>query len=425
MQEATPPPTKPGATARRTFVAILAIALVVRLIAATTVDQIDGPDAQRYHLGAIEMLAGVGFRSTEAGPLYSAFLAVVYWLFGIGNVAAVQVAQAILGTASVALMAGIGHRLFDVRSGLTAAGFAALYPPFIKWLPMEGSALYATENLFLFFLLLWIWLFVRRDPRRKRDAVLAGVALGLAALTRPTPLLIPVALAMWGVACRPRAASKWCRDAALLAVGMAAVVLPWTLRNYQVYERIVPIAPTSGMPAFGGNNPYSGGNWLDASGLPELRWMIAIEDPIERDATYRKAVVAHWSHQTPAELQHLLGKKMWIFWTDFGSRWNFAYALMLPLALLGLWRARGDPRAQILHVWVLYTMLSCAVIYGNERMRLPIEPFLIIAAAGETVRRLQRMRQPRTAVMLCAAWIGAHLLLWLVWGTVRGALHVV
>lgn len=91
---------------RVALVSILAVALIARLIAAWTVDEISGPDALRYHQGAVDLLAGQGFRSTAAGPLYSAFLAAIYHLFGMGNVAAVQVAQALLGTASVALIGG-------------------------------------------------------------------------------------------------------------------------------------------------------------------------------------------------------------------------------------------------------------------------------------------------------------------------------
>lgn len=253
---------------------------------------------------------------------------------------------------------------------------------------------------------------------------MAGVALGLAALTRPTPLLVPVAVVVWGVAFGRHEAARWCRDGALLALGMAVVVLPWTARNYHEYGELVLVAPTGGHPAFGGNNPYSAGNWVDASQTPELRWLSEIDDPLEQDAAYRSAVVAFWSQRTPPELLHLALKKSWIFWTDFGSRWNFFYALMLPLAGLGLWRLRGHARCQFLHLWIVYTALSCVVIYGNERMRLPIEPFLIVLAAAETVARLRNVRKRRTAVLLCAAWIAVHLLLWFVWGSLKGALHV-
>ena len=76
--------------------------------------------------------------------------------------------------------------------------------------------------------------------------LLAGVLLGLAALTRAVFILFPLALVVFtpfALGWRP----GWKHALALLAV-YAAVVLSWTVYNYARYQRI--IIAGSGLPSF-------------------------------------------------------------------------------------------------------------------------------------------------------------------------------
>jgi hypothetical protein len=71
--------------------------------------------------------------------------------------------------------------------------------------------------------------------------LLTGIAGGLAALTRPAHLLFLILAGSWLL---------WKRGlslAVVVAIGAAAVIGPWTLRNYRAYGRLVLIASEGGI----------------------------------------------------------------------------------------------------------------------------------------------------------------------------------
>jgi hypothetical protein len=82
---------------------------------------------------------------------------------------------------------------------------------------------------------------LEREPRRGRDLLLAGAAWGVATLVRPMTLLLPPFVwALFWV----RTARAWrpaTRMAAVLVLGMAITIAPWTARNFAVGGRFVPV----------------------------------------------------------------------------------------------------------------------------------------------------------------------------------------
>ena len=143
---------------------IMAIALVVRLVAAFRVERITGPDAGRYHGAALSLLEGHGFPATDSGPLYPGFIAAVYRFFGVHNGRSVQCAQAVGWSAAIGLIGAIGRQLFGSTVGLLSAAYAACYPPFIAYQGYAGSIYYATEGLFIWCLLLMVWRLIQGVP---------------------------------------------------------------------------------------------------------------------------------------------------------------------------------------------------------------------------------------------------------------------
>lgn len=394
---------------------IMLVALGVRVLAALTVPEIIGPDAGRYHGAALDLLAGRGFRVPDSGPLYPAFLAAIYQLFGVGNVLAVQLVQCVCWAAAIGLIGLIGRRLFDPMTGWFAAAFAAVYPPFIKYRVFGGSTYYATENLFVWLLLVMVWWLIVEE--RPRELFFAGIALGLATLTRSSTLFLPALIAAWLFFQRPVNLRRWAMHALIVFAAMWLVVGPWTLRNARVYRAFVPVALVTGLPLFTGNNVYARGDSIDASHWPEYAPLgfSAIEDPVERDRAYVHTVFQFWRGLTLAQHVKLIAKKFIMFWTDFGSAYNWVYGLMVPWALVGAWVTRRDRRAWVLSGMVGYTLAMCLVAFSIERMRLPVEPYLILLAAAGVLWFVRRV-QDRTAVALTlGAWVALHAGLAWVW----------
>lgn len=203
-------------------------------------------DAKAYDRIALNIISGNGFREQgsdvpilfdrsiqRAGPAYEYFLAGLYWMFG-HHLEAVWIAQALLHALSAGLLWCIAKRLFEDwgdQIGAIAAAIFGLHPDLI-----EISAMLMTETLYLFFIALTIYLFVRvyERPHAHHYAILLGGTLALGVLSRPTVLLFLPVIAAYYLARRAFIPLLLC------IVIFAALLSPWSFRNYRVYSQWIP-----------------------------------------------------------------------------------------------------------------------------------------------------------------------------------------
>ncbi len=177
----------------------------------------------------------------------------------------IKLAQTVLSTLNVLLGFGIARRLFgNPWAGLLFAAFLALWFPFVE----QPSVLFS-ELLYSTLFLTHFWLLLRFDVSgRLATLALSGLALGAAALTRSPALYSIAFVVLWLVVRRwtvdpstslragggrqanddtaqPRRHGRsWAallRQSAVVIVCCLAVVLPWTARNYIVYQRFIPV----------------------------------------------------------------------------------------------------------------------------------------------------------------------------------------
>lgn len=222
-------------------------------------------DARAYDTIAQNIVAANGYREdlqtdlahdfaiARVGPLYEYFLAGLYEVFG-HRYGPVWLAQALLHALSAWLIYLTTLLIFPGQDrkkkiALWAAAIFAFYPDLI-----EISAMLLTETLYLFFVCLLLYLFF--SFRLKNNFWLAsflGLAAGLATLARPPVLfLVPVALFYFWQ-------KKLWRPAMLFLLVMFLVLVPWTVRNYQVYGEIMPFGAA-------GNYNFWIGNWHGSDG---------------------------------------------------------------------------------------------------------------------------------------------------------------
>jgi hypothetical protein len=162
----------------------------------------------------------------------------------------IQLAQTAIAALTIMLGYAVGRRLFaSQRAGLLFAFFLSAWYSFV-----EQPTVLFSELLYLFLFLLHVWLLLRFDASgRRRDLALSGLALGAATLTRSPALYSLAFVVLWLVVRRSRAKGQedtagrygsWFSvlgSAALVVACCLAVVLPWTARNYAVYQRFIPV----------------------------------------------------------------------------------------------------------------------------------------------------------------------------------------
>ncbi|OGO49344.1 MAG: hypothetical protein A2148_00075 [Chloroflexi bacterium RBG_16_68_14] len=175
-------------------------------------------------------------------PGYSVALAGLFRLPG-DDVAA---ARALNVAASLALLVGVyylGSRLWDRRAGLLAAGIMALFPSHIFF-----SSLLLTESLFAalavgLLCLALAWTMEAEVPPWKLVGL--GLAAGALAMVRPEGVVFAAVVVLAWLAVHPGKPGRVAAHTGLLIVGMAVLVIPWSVRN--TIQLGAPVFGTTGL----------------------------------------------------------------------------------------------------------------------------------------------------------------------------------
>lgn len=422
-----------GARARRlgvaravTAVALLALLVRVVVVLATPhfVPQTDAADYDREAVSLVEhgvfpnsLLAPSGGPTAFRPPTFPILLAGVYEISGTGSQSARwragRLAEAVLGALTAALVCLIALRLFGTASALVAGAIAAVYPPLV----LIGSSL-MSESLFIPLLLAAVLsaLVGRESPHTYRWALLAGLLVGLAALTRSVGIAIalPVVLLLWNR--RPR----WSWPSAAPPLAMLATVLvtlvPWTIRNLVVMHSFVPVSTENGFALAGTYNAVARARRdYPALWAPPVIQLAAVAKAhpryneaqvsssltsvglhfIEAHPGYL-AVVAFWSAirmldlQGPGLERYASTFEAYPPWLATVSVYAFWFVAALALAGAATRMARRPPLALWLAPGVLFVVTI--LFSGGTRYRAPEDPFVVMLAALGLLATWRRLR---------------------------------
>jgi hypothetical protein len=265
-----------------------------------------------------------------------------------------------------------------------------------------------------------------REPRAGR-ALGAGLLWGVASLTRPTSMMLPLLVAAWAfvplgllVPGRERG-----RQIGLLFAGVLLVMAPWSVRNSIVSGAFVPVKTGGGRTFLDANNPVTWGDPTTRGSAGSVYDMEPYASQLRGRSEVAVDSIANaeaWRflHAHRDEWPAMAAAKLGRFWrltreaggtgtwqaagspTDRLLRavdplllWSLA---VMPFAVWGLVRALAGPRRWYLALGplvILYFTLLTVLYWGSLRLRVPVEPLIaILAAAGfEDVRaRLRRRR---------------------------------
>jgi len=341
------------------------------------------------------------------------------------------------GTLTCGLVWLFAREYFSRAVALTAGLIAALYWPFVYF---EGEVL--IEPVYVTLVVLSLWRLARAvaQPSVARLAV-AGVCVGLAALARPTILvLLPAIPFVFAARADARAKSKgpaWLTPSLVVVAACVLVLIPSTIRNYAIGKAIVPVAWSGGLNFYIGNNPESDGRSAMIPGATSP-WMGGDEEALaiasqqagdsltaaQASRFYRARALDYLASQ-PADAAKLFAKKLYMFW-EGPERSNEKYIyffwdkfglgrvpmpgfwLISPLALAGmirLWRRRRE--LALPYLFVLAYMLGVVAFFVVARYRLPVVPVLIVFAAWTAVDIVGAWRTRRNAAALTLALVAA------------------
>lgn len=384
-----------AATTRLLFPVFL-LALLIRLLWAILAESYDPflirdpllGDAASYHRIAINLLAGNGFAyapdkpSSFWPPLYPFSLAAVLALFG-QNLLAARLIQAVWGAIPPVVFSWIALKSLGKTQAYLVGFGLALYPYLIyfgAWLIAEALFMMIYSLVFL-----GAWLFAHR--LQVRWLVLTAFFLGLSILAKPSTLFMAPFLALW-VAFSPVALPLKSRlgHVFILTLVTIAVVLPWSIRNYLVFNHFVLVSSNGGYTFLGANNPNAWGGHNEF--YPPL--IPGLTDAEMEDVFFSEAW--QWIGSHPGDFARLAVIKVHRLFSplsvasqpqDFlipgATLVYFFYRLFLLIALLGIimglkhWRAIG-----YLYAPVIGVLLSTILYYGDARYTIPMAPSLVM-----------------------------------------------
>ncbi len=194
--------------------------------------------------------------SPGAPLLYAA----AFYATGGAREGTARIVELLLGMATIVLVYLLGRRIAGAPAGLLAAFGVAVYPPFIHTV----GALYS-EPLAMATLPAGILAFFWASERGAASGywvwLVPGLLFGITAMARPEYLAVGAFFALLALLWAWRAGG-WrpgVAATAVLIVGMAVPIVPWTVRNIVVLDRAVTIST-------GGGKALYVGTYLPADG---------------------------------------------------------------------------------------------------------------------------------------------------------------
>jgi 4-amino-4-deoxy-L-arabinose transferase-like glycosyltransferase len=429
----------PSSRQNRSLWALLALTLLLRggvLLLAPRAFEAD-PDGYRLIARNILEQGTFGYDghlSAYRPPLYPVMLAPLMAL-GSYEPLGIGLLHVLLGVATVAIVVHVG-RLWGLGRYALLAGALVAIDPLLLW----QSTLVMTETPAAFFTVLGLWALTAAAQRPSAGrAILAGGALGVAALCRPTylPWMASGALVL------PWFAEGWTARLRILVVygvAGAAAIAPWVVRNQIQYGK--PIASTThgGYTLLLGNNPWfydylRRGAWGTLWDGRELdRWwnpQASQATPAEELQSDQRAYqIAHETiRQQPSMFAYACLVRVGRFWSPLphrtdveessAKRWaryaiGAGYVVEFALALIGLAavlrgrlrschpeRSEGSPRQSANEI------LRCA---QDDKARSA--PHDLAGAYAGRSRRFSWLSTWGWGLLLAAIFTAAHMLYW-------------
>ncbi|MCA9935689.1 MAG: glycosyltransferase family 39 protein [Ardenticatenaceae bacterium] len=415
-----------GANPRRTLMMILLVSVLLRVAVALYMGNQVVPlpgvsDQESYHNLALRLLGGHGFSFgenwwpvTQADAptahwsfLYTLYVTAVYAIFGPVPVVARLIQAVAVGLLMPWLVFRLAQKLFAQQGepgtviGLVAAGVTAVYIYFFYYAgALMTESFYITAILWVFDIALSLKRGEKRDWSRW---ILLGVALGVTVLLRQLFLLFIPFLLLW---------LWWATRPNLLKLALPLVItvlfiLPWTYRNYRVFDQFVLLNTNSGYAFYWGNHPIYGTHFIPIL-PPEMGSYIDLlpKDLLRQnmsEAALDSALLGRALENIQADPLRYIQLSIsrippyFAFWpeADSGMVSNLSrlgsFALFLPFMLAGLvmtlryrygsWQTwLASPFTLIYLFVVIYTGIH-VLTWTLVRYRLPIDAFLVIFAA--------------------------------------------
>lgn len=337
--------------------------------------------------------------SAWTAPIYPYILAGVFKLFGIYTHASAWVIltfNSIFSALTCWTLYRISDRIYGPWVARATAWTWAVFPYVIYW-PVR---VVWEVSLTTFLLSLALWLAIRMaDGARRRDWILFGLLWGSIALTNTAVIiLLPFFLGwmIWTGISKTPARSGFLRalTGPLLCIAVLVLcVVPWTIRNYQVFGRFIFIRDNLPLELHEANNEQSSGLWTrtehpgnDPASMRRFQELGEIRFMDEKKRELTDFIRAH-----PGRFVWFTLERVWYFWAAppqativagydlwVARHVEFLTAALFAFAGLILMFVRKNSHAWLLAPFLLVYPLPYYLVNPFPKYKHPIEPVMLM-----------------------------------------------
>jgi len=372
-------------------------------------------DQKLYHLYALEITKN-GFlnSSIEGRPvLLPAALSVIYKLTNPEiNLISARLFCVLISGISIILLFFNGLLFFGnkVYSSLVSL-FFSIYPPSIFY-----SVNLLTENLSILLILICSLLLIQilRNQKNIIYICLLGFFLGLLTLSRSAYVLLPffIILSIYiGKYFYSKSLHISKAKSILIIFFYILTLMPWTIRNYIIYDAFVPTTTRTGYMAYLSNHDLNeeivlnGGyikndNFLstidnirnenDSVVTSKILFAKSLDEIFNNKTNFVEAVInrgINYLNFRPNPYKESYTKNdliMFLFWIP-----------ILTLFLLNLLKKKKDYEIIFL-ILILYTFLVHLPFWGISRFRFPTDPYFILLAFNTIMQYFPNIRNDKS-----------------------------
>ena len=314
-------------------------------------------------------------------------MSTIYFFGGINHFT-VKLIQIVLDSVVSLIVFIIAKRMTSFKVAYLSSVGYALYPFSIYF-----SIKILSEPLYIFLLSCSaLFLIIGDKIKSYKQYFISGFFLGLATLTRPVSMLLPLFLS-------PYFLFKYKTRSLIVFIifvfGFIIVISPWTIRNYKVFHRIIPVS-------LGGSTSFHQGSKLEFltsivernelvnENLYEMGLDKKGKEAIELDRILKKAAIINYKQlfiQNPLNFIKLFAIKFSRFWyaTTSGNHQKITLTIQLCYLLPAIWGLLYGLKDQssksitlFLTLIIVYTSSLHTVMFPLMRYSVPIMPYIII-----------------------------------------------
>ena len=316
-------------------------------------------------------------------PLYAWYLYMVYKILGPSVIAA-KLLQSLIDASVCFFLFSLGKRVFnDTKTAILASALYAVYPLAV----VMCSTLYyqIPMNVSLCLLILCFM-----AATKMTAGIWTGTALGITTLAKPVTLpliaIMPIVKFLESFTDRKDCHStlKWIIS---FWIFVLLTLMPWTIRNYQVFHEFVPVQKGAESPLLQGSRD----EYIDLD-VETLRIKFGKDFGMNKNDFNKAAVNNHIHHykNNAFDYMRFLSKKFILSWYNTEGKRKNVYVLMvqapfLLLAVLSLlhkfkfWLKK--PNYYIPAV-IMYICAIQVIFFPLARYTLVIMPFVMLMSAN-------------------------------------------